>query len=169
MPEPVTEPTFAPDTANPRALRDALGRFATGICVITAQGPDGPMGFTANSFASLSMDPPLVLWSPAKASARYPVLVAARFYTIHVLGSAQGEVSRRFVRGGAGFDGLGHEMTAEGVPVIPGCLARFDCEQHALYDGGDHTIVVGRVIRAAMTDGAPLVFSAGTYGSFAAS
>jgi flavin reductase (DIM6/NTAB) family NADH-FMN oxidoreductase RutF len=166
--EIMTETTFTPDADNARAFRDALGRFATGVCVITAQGPEGPMGFTANSFASLSMDPPLVLWSPAKTSSRYPVLVAARHYSIQVLGAGQVDISGRFVRGGAGFDGLAHEVNAEGVPVIPGCLSRFDCEQHALFDGGDHTIVVGRVIRAALSTGAPLVFSAGRYGSFAA-
>lgn len=164
----MTETTFTPDAANARAFRDALGRFATGICVITAAGPEGPMGFTANSFASLSLDPPLVLWSPAKSSARYPVLVAAGFYTIHVLGAGQADICGRFVRGGAGFDGLAHEVTAEGVPVIPACLARFDCAQHAVFDGGDHSIVVGRVIRAALSEGAPLVFSAGRYGMFAA-
>ncbi|QYK40636.1 MAG: flavin reductase family protein [Paracoccaceae bacterium] len=163
----MTDLTFTPDAANARAFRDALGRFSTGVCVITAQGPDGHMGFTANSFASLSMDPPLVLWSPAKASLRYPVLVAAPHYAIHVLGADQGDVSRRFVRGGAGFDGLPHGVNAEGVPVIEGCLARFDCRQHALHDGGDHTIVVGLVLRAALAEGTPLVFSAGRYGTFA--
>lgn len=162
----MTEITFTPDAANARAFRDALGRFGTGICVITALGPDGPLGFTANSFASLSMDPPLVLWSPAKSSGRYPALVAARHYTIHVLGAAQADICARFVRGGSGFDGLAHELTGEGVPVIPGCLARFDCVQHALHDGGDHTIVVGRVIRAAVSEGAPLIFCAGRYGGF---
>ena len=164
---PMTETVFTPDAANARAFRDALGRFATGVCVITANSEGGHMGFTANSFASLSMDPALVLWSPAKSSQRYPILVAARHYAIHVLGADQAEVSRRFVRGGAGFDGLIHAVNAEGVPLIAGCLARFECEQHALHDGGDHTIVVGRVIRAALADGAPLVFSGGRYGTFA--
>jgi flavin reductase (DIM6/NTAB) family NADH-FMN oxidoreductase RutF len=165
----MTETTFIPDAANARAFRDALGRFATGVCVITTEGPDGPMGFTANSFASLSLDPPLVLWSPAKSSSRYAIYAAARLYTIHVLGADQDDLSHRFVRGGAGFDGLVHEVTAEGVPVIPGALARFDCEQHSSHDGGDHLIVVGRVIRAHLGTGEPLVFSAGRYGRFVAS
>ncbi len=163
----MNETTFEPNADTARAFRDALGRFATGVAVITAPGPDGPMGFTANSFASLSMDPPLVLWSPAKSAQRYPVLVAAQHYTIHILAHSQSDLSRRFVRGGAGFDGLAHEINAEGVPVIPGTLARFDCAQAALVDGGDHTIVIGRVLRAAMADGPPLVFSAGRYGTFA--
>jgi flavin reductase (DIM6/NTAB) family NADH-FMN oxidoreductase RutF len=95
------------------------------------------------------------------------VLVTARFYAIHVLGAWQTDTSRRFVRGGEGFAGLAHTLNDEGVPVIGGSLARFDCAQHALHDGGDHTIVVGRVIRAALADGAPLVFSGGRYGTFA--
>lgn len=165
---PMTETTFIPDAANARAFRDALGRFATGVCVITTQGPEGPMGFTANSFASLSLDPPLVLWSPARSSSRFAIYAAANLYTIHVLAADQDHLSRRFLRGGPGFDGLAHEVTAEGVPVIPGTLARFDCAQHATHDGGDHLIVVGRVIRAHLGTGEPLVFSAGRYGRFAA-
>jgi flavin reductase (DIM6/NTAB) family NADH-FMN oxidoreductase RutF len=163
----MTDPTFTPD-GDTRAFRHALGRFATGVCVITLQGGEGPVGFTANSFASLSLDPPLVLWSPAKSSSRYPQLVAAEHYVIHVLAQGQNDLMHRFVRGGAGFEGLEFGQNQEGVPVIPGTVARFDCRQTALFDGGDHTIVVGRVLRAATTDAAPLVFSAGRYGSFAA-
>jgi flavin reductase (DIM6/NTAB) family NADH-FMN oxidoreductase RutF len=160
------EATFTPDAGNLRALRDALGRFATGVAVITIPTLEGPMGFTANSFASVSLDPPLVLWSPAKASLRYPFYAAARHFAIHVLGAEQSDLSRRFVRGGTGFDGLAHEVNREGVPVIPGTLARFECEQHATHEGGDHLIVVGRVLRVAARHGAPLVFSQGAYGRF---
>ena len=164
----MTDVSFVPDPANHRRLREALGRFATGVCVVTTMTPDGPMGFTANSFASLSLDPPLVLWSPAKASLRYPVFAAARHFAIHVLGVDQQDMMHRFVRGGAGFGGLGQEVTTEGIPVIPDTLARFDCLQHATHDGGDHLIVVGRVLRVAARAGEPLVFSAGRYGGFAA-
>ena len=72
----------------------------------------------------------------------------------------------RFSRGGAGFDGLAHHVTPEGVPVIDSALARFDCQQHATHEGGDHLIVVGRVIRAAYRTGAPMLFSQGAYGRF---
>lgn len=160
------ETTFTPDAANLRAFRDALGRFATGVCVVTTQGPDGPMGFTANSFASLSLDPPLVLWSPARASSRFAVYAAARFFAIHVLAAGEATLAERFLRGGTGFAGLAHAANDEGVPVIPGTLARFDCVQHATHDGGDHLIVVGRVLRARAASGAPLVFCAGCYGGF---
>ncbi len=161
--------TFVPDPANPRAFRNALGRFATGVCVITTMAPDGPMGFTANSFASLSLDPPLVLWSPAKASLRYPVFAGAEAFAIHVLAVDQHDLMHRFVRGGAGFAGLDQGVTPEGIPTITGTLARFDCAQHATHDGGDHLIVVGRVLRVVVGPGEPLVFSAGHYGGFAAS
>ena len=160
------ETTFTPDAQNARAFRDALGRFATGVTVVTIAGSDGPMGFTANSFAAVSLDPPLVLWSPARSSQRFPFYAEARHYSIHVLSEDQRDWMMRFVRGGAGFDGLPHDLNAEAVPVIPGALARFDCEHHASHDGGDHLIIVGRVLRAAFTDAAPLVFAKGRYGSF---
>ena len=163
----MTSTTFTPDAANARAFRDALGRFATGITLVTVASPEGPMGFLANSFASVSMDPPLVLWSPAKSSSRFQHYADAHDYAIHVLGDGHADWLPRFSRGGAGFDGLAHHFTPQGVPVIEGALARFDCQQHATYEGGDHLIVVGRVIRAALRDGAPMIFSQGTYGGFA--
>ena len=162
----MTKTEFTPDAANARAFRDALGRFATGITLVTVATHDGPMGFLANSFASVSMDPPLVLWSPAKSSSRYTHFAGARDYAIHILGDVHAGWLSRFSRGGAGFDGLEHHFTPEGVPVVDAALARFDCRQHATHEGGDHLIVVGRVIRAAFSDGAPLVFSQGSYGGF---
>lgn len=157
---------FTADTIDSRAFRDALGRFATGITVVTIATRDGPMGFTANSFASVSLDPPLVLWSPARSAARFPFYAAAQHYAIHVLGAEQSELSGRFVRGGAGFDGLAHEAGAHDVPILPQALARFDCLQLATHDGGDHLIIVGRVLRASARDGQPLIFSQGGYGRF---
>jgi len=162
------EHTFTPQPGDPRALRDALGRFATGVTVVTIATRDGPMGFTANSFASVSLDPPLVLWSPARSAARYPFYAAARHYSIHILGAEQEALGLRFLRGGIGFETLAHEVTDDGVPVIPGTLARFDCLQVATHDGGDHLIIVGRVLRAAARAGEPLIFSQGAYGRFVA-
>jgi len=159
------ETVFTPES-NARAFRDALGCFATGVTVVTTQTSEGPMGFTANSFAAVSLDPPLVLWSPAKSSSRFHHYAAARHYSIHVLDRDHAGWMSRFARGGEGFHGLSHEVNAEGVPVIHGALARFDCEQHAAHEGGDHLIVVGRVLRAAHRDGTPLVFSRGQYGTF---
>ncbi len=163
----MTTAGFAPES-DLRAFRHALGRFATGVTVITAVGPDGPMGFTANSFAALSLDPPLVLWSPARASSRFAVFSTAQAFAIHVLAEDQAGIGARFVRGGAGFDGLDQVANADGVPVLTDALARFDCTLHATHDGGDHLIVVGRVGRVIYRDGAPLVFSQGSYGGFLA-
>jgi flavin reductase (DIM6/NTAB) family NADH-FMN oxidoreductase RutF len=155
-----------PDATNTRVFRDALGRFATGVTVVTIAGPDGPMGFTANSFASLSLDPALVLWSPAKAAQRYPFFATARHYAIHVLRQDQADLPARFSRSGPGFHGLDWLPNAEGVPTLPGALARFDCAQHATHDGGDHLIIVGQVLRLALEEGEPLVFAKGRYGRF---
>ncbi|MFN4129012.1 MAG: flavin reductase family protein [Paracoccaceae bacterium] len=162
----MTEMQFTPE-GNARAFRDALGRYATGVTVVTCATAGGPMGFTANSFAAVSLDPALVLWSPAKSSSRFVHYAQAQHYAIHVLEAGHVDWLPRFGRDGAGFHGLSHEMNAEGVPVIHGALARFDCAQHATHDGGDHLIVVGRVLRATYRDGAPLVFSQGAYGRFA--
>ena len=168
MPDPSDAPetSFVPGPDTARAFREALGHFPTGITVVTTLGPDGPVGFTANSFASVSLDPPLVLWSPAKASSRFALFSEAEHYAIHILGDADAGLASRFARGGTGFGGLVHADNDEGVPVIPGTLARFDCVRTAAYDGGDHLIVLGRVLRCAQRAGAPLVFSRGTYGVF---
>ena len=153
----------------PETLRDfrhALGRFATGVTVITTQTENGPVGFTANSFASVSLDPPLVLWSAARASARFPIFAAAKTYSIHILGQEDAALAARFIRGGTGFNDLVTTTSAADNPVIPQTLARFDCHQHSLHDGGDHLIIIGRVTHFAMRHGAPLVFSQGSYGGF---
>jgi flavin reductase (DIM6/NTAB) family NADH-FMN oxidoreductase RutF len=160
------ETTFTPDASTQRLFREALGRFATGVTLVTIAGPEGPMGFLANSFAALSLNPPLVLWSPAKTSSRFLHYAGARHYAIHVLATQHDDWLTRFQRGGAGFAGLDYEITETGVPAISGALARFDCAQHATHEGGDHVIVVGQVLRASMSEGSPLVFSQGRYGHF---
>lgn len=161
------EAVFAPD-ADARAFRDALGRFATGVTVVTVLAGTGPMGMTANSFASVSLDPPLVLWSPARLSSRFEWFAQAEHFVIHVLDEDQADLAARFTRGGAGFDGLAYRSTPEGVPLLPEPLARFDCRHAATHDGGDHAIVIGHVLRAAMRPGHPLLFSQGRFGRFVA-
>ena len=153
-----------PDTA--REFRDALGRFTTGVTIVTCEGPDGPMGITANSFASVSLDPPLVLWSPARGSSRYPAFRDAEAFAIHVLGEDQRGIGAAFARHAHEAFGAEPPMR-EGVPVIEGCLARFVCARHAVFEAGDHDIVVGRVLLAQVREGGPLVFSGGRYGGFA--
>lgn len=160
--------SFHPQTAEARLFRQALGRFATGVTVITAAGPDAPQGITVNSFTSVSLDPPLVLWCPARSSARHDLFAGARHWSVHVLGSEQLAHCQRFTGSGDGFSGLQTELTAEGVPVIPGVAARFDCATHATHPGGDHSIVVGRVLRVTIAgpEDHPLVFAAGRFGAF---
>ena len=155
-----------PDASTLRAFRDALGRFTTGVTLITTQTPNGPAGFTANSFASVSLDPALVLWSAARSSARYPIFAAAQTYSIHILAQDQADLATRFARGGAGFEGLTSEVSVDGNPIIADALARFDCHQFATHDGGDHLIILGRVIQFALRDDDPLVFSQGNFGRF---
>ena len=148
---------------DPRAFRDALGSFATGVTVVTTASPDGPVGITANSFSSVSLDPPLVLWSPAKASKRFDHFAEARHFAIHVLDAHQQRVCDDFTRDKHAFGALDWEEGDQGVPLIENCLARFECTLDASHDAGDHLIIVGRVTRAASRSGLPLLFQAGRF------
>ncbi|MFB9949532.1 flavin reductase family protein [Rhizobium puerariae] len=161
------EHAFIPGASTARHYRNALGTFTTGVTVVTARTPDGPIGMTVNSFTSVSLDPPLVLWSPAKSSSRHAAFTAASHFAIHVLSAEQDLLSARFTRGGLGFEKLAWIENMEGVPVIPGTLARFECELSSMHDAGDHTLILGRVLRAAHREGNPLCFSRGVFGRFA--
>jgi len=119
--------TFKPDRTNTRALRDAFGRFASGVTIVTASSKDGPVGITASSFSSLSLDPPLVLWSPDAGSYRFPYFEAATHFAIHVLGAEQIALCEGFAKSPFAFDDADLAFNAEGVPLINGCLARFEC------------------------------------------
>lgn len=158
--------SFDPADTDTRAFRDALGRFATGVTVVTCATNDGPLGITANSFASVSLDPPLVLWAPAKASSRYPFFAAADHFAIHVVGSDQADICNGFARTGDAFDQFDWETGAHGVPLLQNCLSRFECTKTAEHDGGDHTIVVARVTRVTTRIGEPLMFFGGKFGGF---
>ncbi len=158
--------SFDPTQDDGRLFRNALGQFATGVTVVTCDAGDGPLGITANSFSSLSLDPPLILWSPAKLSSRYPFFAAASHFAVHVLGHDQAELCSAFARSGDAFDMAQWSPNDAGVPLIDGCLARFECDTHAEHDGGDHTIMVGRVTRVTMSEGTPLMFHSGKFGSF---
>lgn len=157
---------FKPGPDTTRTLRDALGCFATGVTVITARAQTGPLGITANSFASVSLDPALVLWSPAKASRRYEAFVGAEHFAIHVLAEDQDRLGGAFVKNGDDFEGFDVETSAHGVPLLAGCLARFECRRFATHDAGDHAIIIGEVIEAETRPGAPLLFARGQYGRF---
>lgn len=159
--------TFQPDPENTRLLRDAFGRFATGITVVTANSADGPVGITANSFSSVSLEPAMVLWAPGKTSRRFPYFEKAEHYAIHVLAADQTDLCTGFAKDVFALNHIKHDRNAEGVPIIPNCLARFECKRVAGFDGGDHVIVLGEVLRAEMRDGDALAFYAGKYGQFA--
>ena len=161
------EVVFVPEQQNQREFRTALGSFTTGVTVVTATAEHGPIGMTVNSFASVSLEPPLVLWSPAKTSSRHGHFTQARHFAIHVLGAEQDYLCRAFSRGGSAFSGLPWTVNQEGVPMLPGTLARFECCRASAHDAGDHTILLGRVLRVAFREGEPLCFSRGALGRFA--
>ncbi|QDY69253.1 flavin reductase family protein [Qingshengfaniella alkalisoli] len=158
--------SFVPGPDTQKAFREALGQFATGVTVVTTNSPDGPIGITANSFASVSLNPPLVLWSPAKASARYDVFAMAERFAIHIMASDQLDIVRGFARNPDFFDGLSWNPDEAGVPLIDDCLARFDCAKESQMDGGDHLVILGRVLQASHRTGAPLLFARGQFGQF---
>lgn len=157
---------IVPSAETARDFRNALGRFATGVTVITTQSQIGPLGITANSFASVSLDPALILWSPAKQSMRYDAFASCDHFAVHVIGAEQRGLCERFIREGTAFEGADWGLNADEIPVLNGCLARFECRRHVTHDGGDHGIVVGQVLRASWRDGEPLLFSQGGFGAF---
>ena len=152
------EPTHAP-----RKFRDALGRFATGVTVITAQTDDGPIGMTANSFASLSLDPALILWSPAKASTRHDHFLQAEAFNVHILSASPRALSDAFAQDMYGFAGLNATPNALGVPILEGCIAVFECRKYAAHHAGDHTIIIGEVMKFSAYEGRPLIFLDGNF------
>lgn len=156
----------APSTVSPGDFRAVLGRYATGVTVVTTRAPDGePVGLTVNSFTSVSLDPPLVLFCLDRAAGSLPAFEAASGYAVNILSEDQAEVSNRFA------DPEAQRFTADGVagwstgaPILKHALAALDCAPYARYDGGDHVILVGRVLRTAvLDDGAPLVYWRGAY------
>jgi flavin reductase (DIM6/NTAB) family NADH-FMN oxidoreductase RutF len=160
--------SFAPDPNNTRALRDAFGHFATGVTIVTAASAEGPVAITANSFSSVSLTPPLVLWSPNRTARRFPYFEAAQNYAIHVLRADQHDLCWKIASDAFGLREFGLVTNDNGVPVLPDCLARFDCTRRAIYDGGDHAIVLGEVTRATIgTDGEALAFFKGKTRQFA--
>lgn len=172
--EPPGEDTGAAGTAEgpptPLSLRAALGRFATGVTIITCRTASGQrVGLTANSFASLSLEPPLVLWSLRRASPSLAAFEAASRFAVNVLAETQVDLSRRFAlpQAGAGsadkFDEGHWTEGLGGAPVLAGCAAVFECERVAAHDGGDHRLFIGRVLRLADLAVAPLVFQGGHY------
>ena len=157
---------LVPTAQNARDYRKALGLFATGVTVITAAGSQGPIGMTANSFSSVSLDPALVLWSLAKSSGRFQPFAEAKHYSIHVLCDDQEDVALQFASEANAFTDAHWHFDSNKVPCFEEALVRFDCERHAVHDGGDHIIIVGKVLNVSQRAGDPLVFAKGAFGRF---
>ncbi len=150
---------------SPQKLRTILGHFATGLTVITAATEHGPAGFTCQSFSSLSLEPALVTFSPARTSSTWPLLREAGRFTVNILPAEHEHLAAQFARSGTDkFAGVDHSPSPLGNPVLDQALAWVDCELEREYDGGDHTIVVAAVrALSARADAEPLLFYKGTY------
>lgn len=150
-----------------REFRDALGCFATGVCVVTAAPPGGkPFGLTVNSFASVSLDPPLVLWSLQNDCGLFDAFVNCPRWTVNILRAGQVELSKRYARWDHLLDAGDYEIGVSGAPVMPETLVSLECELEARHPGGDHEILVARVLEITLREaGMPLIFSSGSYQS----
>ncbi len=157
---------MVPGADNSREFRNVLGRFGTGVTIITIADAGSPLGITVNSFASVSLDPALVLWSPAKASSRFNQFESAQHYAIHILDYSQANLAAEFARDAQSFEHCTWSWSDNGVPLIANTIARFECQRVTSHDGGDHAIVIGQVQRAATFGGDPLMFVGGKYGRF---
>ncbi len=162
--EPVS--TGGVEVVDPRLMRDVLGHFASGVTVVTAIADEGPIGFTCQSFSSLSLDPPLVVFAPARTSSTWPRLREIGRFCVNVLAEDQTELSGAFARSGTDkFAGVHWRTSRRGQPVLDDVVAWIDCELWAEYDGGDHTLVAARVLDLGGDPGRrPLLFHRGAYG-----
>lgn len=150
---------------DPKEFRNALGQFATGVTIVTTIEEDGtPIGVTASSFNSVSLDPPLVLWSLAKTARSMPAYQTSGGFNVHVLASHQDNLSNQFARSsGDKFEGVDWNTCDNGFPLLPECAALFRCTTTFQYEGGDHIIFVGEVIDFERNDLPPLLFHSGRY------
>ena len=148
-----------------RQFRSALGAFATGVTIVTTRTRSGvDVGLTANSFNSVSLDPPMVLWSLAKSSKSLPAFLESGYFAVHVLSSSQEALSHTFAtRGAEKFSGLALERGRGDIPLLDGCTARFQCRTAVKYEGGDHLVFIGEVEAFDHFDRPPLVFHGGRY------
>jgi len=161
----MTQQTSSRMVVDPRHLRQALGRFATGVTIVTTCSPSGKLeGLTANSFSSVSLDPPLVLWSLQKRAPSLESFRSSGHFAVNVLGAHQHGHCQHFARPSVDkFQSVPHELGFGGCPVLDDCIATFECSTHDIIEGGDHLIFIGRVERAIYRDGDPLIFSSGSF------
>lgn len=157
-------------TFDQRAFRDALGCFTTGVAVVTAVAEGAPpIGITVNSFTSVSLDPPLVLICLARSAQSFDAFTEAEHFAISILAEDQQDLSVRFSRRDLDdrWAGVATERWDSGAPILTGALAAFECAREAEFDGGDHVILVGRVLRLASQAGRPLLYARGRYAALA--
>jgi flavin reductase (DIM6/NTAB) family NADH-FMN oxidoreductase RutF len=158
-----------PPSFDSAQFRQVLGHFPTGVTVVTAAAATGPVGLAVGSFASVSLDPPLVAFFPDRGSSSWPLIESAGSFCVNILAEDQEVVCRRFAaKGDDKFAGLGWTPAGSGAPLLDGVLAWIDCDIESVTDAGDHFCVLGRVRDLAVAhDGAPLLFFRGGYGRFA--
>jgi flavin reductase (DIM6/NTAB) family NADH-FMN oxidoreductase RutF len=154
---------------DPAEFRQLLGRFTTGVCVLTAHTADGRLqGMTANSLSSVSLVPPLVLLSIDHRAAMHPTLTTCRAFAVNILGAGQEGVSRRFANDHEDrFEGVGYQESPRGLVLLDGALAHLEVERETCHEAGDHTIVIGRVVGGAAHEGRPLCYFRGGYAALA--
>jgi flavin reductase (DIM6/NTAB) family NADH-FMN oxidoreductase RutF len=154
-----------PDLVDSATFRQLLGRFATGVVVVTTTAADGrPLGMTANSLTSVSLDPPLVLLCIDHDAAMHDALVASSEFAVNILRSTQEAISRRFAgQHDDRFDGIGYRLSPRGLVLLDGALAHIECQRYELHEAGDHTIVIGRVVSGTTAEGRPLLYYRGGY------
>jgi flavin reductase (DIM6/NTAB) family NADH-FMN oxidoreductase RutF len=173
VPEPETANELASGSSalDPRDFRNALGTFATGVTIITAMADDGkPYGLTCNSFASVSLNPPLVLWSLGMYSQGLPIFQNASHFTVNVLGASQQALASKFAKSGVDrFDGVDWKPGLGGAPLLADSVATFQCRAANRYYGGDHVIFLGAVEAYAYNKQEPLLFVGGGFGRFVSS
>lgn len=165
MTESLHDQTAGEQEFDKTSFRNALGQFATGVTIITAIGKDGtPVGVTANSFNSASLDPPLVLWSLSKNSGTLAAFRESDYFAVHILSANQIELSNRFAAPRRDkFDDIAIERGLGQIPLLDGCAARFECKTSYQYEGGDHIIFVGEVQRFVEADRQALLYHKGNY------
>jgi flavin reductase (DIM6/NTAB) family NADH-FMN oxidoreductase RutF/DNA-binding MarR family transcriptional regulator len=150
---------------DPKAFRRTLGQFATGVTVIATEQDGQPVGVTANSFSSLSLDPPLILWSIARTSRSFAAFSAASHFCVSILGEHQIDVSQKLSSAREDkFSGVSWQPGIGGSPMITGAIATLECSAFAVQDGGDHIILIGRVLRHKRHAGKALLYAQGQYG-----
>ncbi len=164
----VASESFVPDFTNQRLLRNALGCYGTGVTIVTAATESGPAAITVNSFASVSLTPPLVLWSLDRHGSRFETFSQAEHYSIHVLNTDQQSLCMEVARDPQRLAHATLATSPYGVPVLDECAVRLDCSREAVHEAGDHLIIVGRVLLATQYDHVqPLAFCRGKTGTFA--